>query len=115
MANLHLNTYDDVIDYSREISLYEYNIVRRSKDNKYLICRQTIDDVVMMNKKPEHEVVYISKKDIIEALNDYADDSFYSFVGTDKETYINELTDTNIAHAIQSLGCYYGWDTVGLD
>lgn len=96
--------YTDSIDVNKDISLYEYGILRNPKTNKTVIGLQT-DDAGMYIIFAWN---YISMDDIKNYLAD-AEEGFYNYIGSNKETEINRLDNENLSHIIHSINQYDGW------
>jgi len=97
--------YNDTVDMSFDISLYEYGIVRSAKTNKTIIGINGND----YGEYIDFNWTYITLQDVKEVLKDI-EDSFFSFTGIEnKEEYINNLDNENLAHDIRSINQYNGW------
>ena len=97
--------YTDRVDVTFIVSLFEYGIVRNPKNDKTIIGVKIDDAGNFTNFK----WTYISLADIKEYLQEHAKDGYYSFIGSDKETELSNLSNDNLAIHIQSINSYDGW------
>ena len=104
-----LNSYDDRVDVSPEISLFEYHVIRQSKTGKTLLWHPTLE-----NKKVEKSgyvsITYISLKDVIFAINSI-DIGYFEFIGGNKSLVLKELSENahHLSNFIQSINQWNGW------
>ena len=104
-----LNSYDDRIDASPEISLFEYHILRESKTGKTLFWNQTLKHE-KIEKSGYVSVSYIHEQDIKDAL-DKISEEFYNFIGSNEDKIITEIEKypEKLANIIQSINQWNGW------
>ena len=104
-----LNSYDDRVDASPEISLFEYHVIRNSKTGKTLFWHPTLE-----NKKVEKSgyvsIAYISPEDVISAINSI-DIDYFEFIGRNKSLVFKELSENahHLSNFIQSINQWNGW------
>ncbi len=107
--NFDLNSYDDRIDTSPEISLFECYTVRQSKTGKTLFWHPTLE-----NKKVEKSgyvsITYITLGDVISALKEM-DIDFFKFIDSTHEKEHKRLEEIpfNLSNIIHSINQYNGW------
>ena len=104
-----LNSYDDRMDVSPEISLFEYGILRQSKTGKVLFWNKTLEHE-KIEKSGYVTVSNISLGDVIECLKGM-DVDFFTFIGStyDKEIKRFEENPDMLSNIIYSINQWNGW------
>ena len=103
----------DRVDANDKISLYEYGILRNPETNKTVFCINTHElnadfGEIDRKVKPRIKISYISLDDVIEALED-VEEGYFSFIGSDRKTELEEISDEYLTIHILSLNMYNGW------
>ena len=96
--------YTDGVDVDTETSLYEYGIIRNPETNDVLFCH----DFTHEGGRIIFDWSTIGTDDVKEALQD-AGEGFFSFIGSDLETELNNLSNDYLANIIHSIGQYDGY------
>lgn len=97
--------YNDRVDVTFDISLYEYGIVRNSNTDKTIIGLN-VDDI---GNYTDFNWTYITLEEVREHLKEI-DDNYFSYIGVDnKNLHILNLDNANLAHEIHSINQYDGW------
>ena len=104
-----LNSYDDRMDTSPEISLFEYHIIRQSKTGKTLFWHPTLENE-KIEKSGYTSISYVHKQDIKDAL-DKISEEFYNFIGSNEDKIITEIENypEKLANIIHSINQWNGW------
>ena len=107
--NFDLNSYDDRIDASPEISLFEYHILRESKTGKTLFWKQTLKHE-KIEKSGYVSITHITLGDVISALKEM-DIAFFKFIDSTYEKELKRLEESpfNLSNIIYSINQYNGW------
>lgn len=109
-----MTIYTDKMDVDKDISLYEYGIIRNPKTDKCKVCVNTHEldvnfgDVTKDSIKPKIEVYWISFDDVKEALQE-ADDGYFNFIGSTRENELKYLDNNYLTGTIHSMEMYNGW------
>jgi len=99
--------YLDRPDASIEISLCEYGFLRNPSTDHCIFCANTMCEFTEDNKEMDIHTTYISFQDVLEALEE-ADRGYYSFIGSDKQTEVSYLSNSNLSNTITSMNCWNG-------
>ena len=104
-----LNSYDDKIDASPEISLFEYHILRESKTGKTLFWNQTLKHE-KIEKSGYVSITHITLGNVISALKEL-DIDFFKFIDSTYEKELKRLEESpfNLSNIIYSINQYNGW------
>lgn len=98
LNRLEKEGYTDRLDVSMEISLFEYGIIRNPKTDKVIYYIPEI-------KKYDWTTITLEEvKEVLET----ATNGFYSFIGSTKETELNQLDNNYLTNIIHSLNSYSG-------
>jgi len=105
------NDYTDRVDVSIEISLLDYGIIRNPQSEDTIFCLTT-DGEYMPNdtdnlKSIELKHISISKEQVIDELTE-SESGFFSYIGSDRATELNNLDNNNLTPIIFSLNQYSG-------
>ena len=98
-----LNSFDDRIDSSPEISLFEYGILRQSKTGKTLLWNKTLENE-KVEKSGYVSITHITLGDVISALKGM-DIAFFKFIDSthEKESKRLEESPFNLSNIIYSI------------
>ena len=104
-----LNSFDDRIDSSPEISLFEYGILRQSKTGKTLLWNKTLENE-KVEKSGYVSITHITLGDVISALKGM-DIAFFKFIDSTHEKEIKKLEESsfNLSYIIYSINQWNGW------
>lgn len=104
-----LNSFDDRMDASPEVSLFECHIVRQSKTGKTLFWYSTLDNE-KIEKSGYVSVIYITLGDVISALKQM-DIAFFKFIDSTHEKELKRLEESpfNLSNIIHSINQWNGW------
>lgn len=113
--------YTDRVDATYEISLYEYGFVRNPDTNDVIVCLNPSDDYEQSigaelsdpENAPQLVHTTITLEEVREYLNEIAG-GFWSFIGADKEKYLQGLDNSYLADAIFSVNQWDGTFFQGL-
>lgn len=108
---LDLDSYDDRVDVSPEISLFEYGILRQRRTGKTLFWHENWDSKKNKIEQTGYIVVkYISEKDVKDAIA-CAKEDIFDFMGSSKYELLEELaTHPNlVAHIIRYFNSWNGY------
>ena len=94
--------YTDRMDVDKNISLYDYGVVRNPINNETMICLNP-----GTNEKPDIIIKHISIDDVAEALEDMPD-SFWDSIGSDKDFVIDNLDNNDLSIWIYDINQWNG-------
>lgn len=100
------DVYSDRTDVSFEISLFEQGMVRNPKTNDVIFCMNPMD-------QGDEDYIYsltwssIELSDVQDCLNEISD-SFFDFIGSDRETELNNLSNDYLTGIVSSINSYNG-------
>ena len=106
-----MEKFSDKTDVNTKIALYEYGIIRNPKTNKCIICTNvheldcSFGDV--LSGIPKIKVDYIDFDEVKEALGDMGD-GYFQFIGSDRETELENLDNDFLTFHIEALEAYDG-------
>ena len=105
----NLNSYDDRIDVSPEISLFKYHVIRKSKTGKTLFWHPTLEHE-KVEKSGYVSISYISLEDVISVINSI-DIGYFEFIGGNKLLVLKELSENvhHLSNFIHSINQWNGW------
>jgi N12 class adenine-specific DNA methylase len=103
----NLKAYTDRIDVNEDISLHEYGIIRNPKNDRTIFCTNPNVDYPEKSYRYEYVIDFISLQDVKEVLEDI-NKGFFDFIGSDRETEIEQLYNDNLAYMIFSINQYDG-------
>jgi len=98
--------FTDRVDYSLDISLFEYGIIRNPETGKTVLCSNYGES------KPDYCVDFatIETADVIEAIKEMPD-GFFSYIDSSREQELEQAEKWPKDHAniINSMNSYNGW------
>lgn len=99
--------YTDRVDVTFDISLHEYGLIRNPKTTETIFCINPTNDFPDDDYEYEYTSNPISVEDVRDALQE-AGDGYFSFVGSDLETELTNLSNEWLTTHIMSLNMYNG-------
>lgn len=114
LNGINRKSYSDRVDMDFNTSLFEYGLVRNPKTNKVIFCINYFDveeygfEWEDGEPVPIYHTTHITWSDVWDAL-EKAEDEYYKFIGSDRNTEMNNLDKDYLTHHIQSLNMYNGW------
>ena len=95
--------YTDGVDVDTETTLYEYGVIRNPETNDVLYCK----DFSHEGGQIIFDWSTIGMDDVKDALQE-AEGGFFSFIGSDLEIELTNLSNDYLANIISSLNQYNG-------